>query len=107
MTGWWFRYQDSSNKGEQMPATFTDTSSWAPQGLCRTLPAEWWFADDNRTPQGRQDTQKAIQYCLICPVKQQCLKYAVDNKEEHGVWGGTTPMDRGMRRIRRKNRGTS
>lgn len=105
MSGFFFRFQDSSNKGERMPTAFIDTSTWAGQGLCRTLPAQWWFAEDNRTPEGRADTQRAIRYCTLCPVKEECLNYALSMKEEHGIWGGMTPRERGMRRDRRTIRG--
>lgn len=41
--------------------------------------------------------------CRDCPVRQQCLDYAVRANEQYGVWGGRTPDERravrrGMRR---------
>lgn len=29
-----------------------------------------------------------------CPVRVQCLAWAVDNNEPHGVWGGLSPAER-------------
>jgi len=33
--------------------------------------------------------------CKECPLVDKCLKYAIDNDERLGVWGGTTPRERG------------
>lgn len=37
--------------------------------------------------------EEAKSICRMCPVRKICLAYAVHN-EPHGVWGGTTPMER-------------
>lgn len=29
-----------------------------------------------------------------CPVKNRCLEYAIDNKEENGIWGGLSTSQR-------------
>jgi WhiB family redox-sensing transcriptional regulator len=51
---------------------------------------EWWFSELN--------TNLAISICTTCPVKVRCLQYAVDNNEQHGIWGGTTPEHRHKKR---------
>jgi len=38
--------------------------------------------------------RKAQQICADCGVRQQCLDFAMQNGEMHGVWGGTTPDER-------------
>ena len=30
----------------------------------------------------------------VCPYRNDCLKYAIDNGEGYGVWGGTSERDR-------------
>jgi WhiB family redox-sensing transcriptional regulator len=47
----------------------------------------------------------ARQMCASCPVRIPCLDYAVDNHEEFGIWGGTTPRER--QAIRRRKRGAA
>ena len=37
--------------------------------------------------------------CATCPVKTECLQYALDTVEMAGIWGGTTERER--RRLRR------
>lgn len=41
----------------------------------------------------------AKEFCNGCPVKVECLLYALENDEEFGIWGGATPDER--RRIRK------
>lgn len=45
-------------------------------------------------------TQQAKLICLGCGVKKECLDFAVSNKEEFGIWGGTGQRD--LRKLRRK-----
>ncbi|MEU9662708.1 WhiB family transcriptional regulator [Streptomyces chartreusis] len=35
---------------------------------------------------------KAI--CTGCPVRTECLAYALDHRIEHGIWGGMTERER-------------
>lgn len=32
--------------------------------------------------------------CDACPVREECLAYAHDTQQEHGIWGGTTQQER-------------
>ena len=36
--------------------------------------------------------------CASCPVKAQCLAHAIEHDEWQGMWGGTTPSERGTAR---------
>jgi WhiB family redox-sensing transcriptional regulator len=50
--------------------------------------------------QQREAEAKAI--CGRCPVRPDCLAYALDAREDYGVWGGATEDERrAMRRQRR------
>ena len=42
---------------------------------------------------------KAI--CKDCPLKEECLEFAIENGEHFGVWGGTSERER-MRISRRR-----
>jgi WhiB family redox-sensing transcriptional regulator len=40
----------------------------------------------------REHMAKAI--CGLCAVRGQCLKFAVERGEAHGIWGGTSESER-------------
>lgn len=44
------------------------------------------------------DEAKAV--CSTCPVRLQCLQYALDNGETFGIWGGLSERQR--RRVRKQ-----
>lgn len=50
-----------------------------------------WFGD-------RRQVDAAKRICATCPVQEPCLAYALANRIEHGVWGGTSARER--RRMR-------
>jgi len=66
--------------------------------LCAQVDPDLWFP---RVGQGDKSTA-AIAICNECPVKDACLQYVLENGEEHGIWGGTTPSMR--RRMKKSNR---
>ena len=39
-------------------------------------------------------TAMALRACARCPVQKECLQFAVNNHEAHGIWGGTFPSER-------------
>lgn len=45
-------------------------------------------------PQTRADERIALAICRTCPVQAECLDHAIEHKERHGVWGGTTERER-------------
>jgi WhiB family redox-sensing transcriptional regulator len=42
----------------------------------------------------RFSVQKAKQYCYKCPVYKECMRFAIVNGINHGIWGGLTPEER-------------
>lgn len=57
----------------------------------------------------KEDAFQLIRYakkqCAQCPIVNQCLEYALEAGEAHGIWGGTTPTER--RQLKRKARHAS
>lgn len=48
---------------------------------------------------GSQQPAKAM--CAVCPVRAECLEYALTFKIKHGTWGGMSERERrGLRRQR-------
>ncbi|MEV2222695.1 WhiB family transcriptional regulator [Nocardia vinacea] len=40
------------------------------------------------------DSPHAVAVCQRCPVRSECLKYALDRNIADGIWGGKTPTER-------------
>jgi WhiB family redox-sensing transcriptional regulator len=38
--------------------------------------------------------RKAKAVCARCPVKDQCLQWAMDSRQNFGVWGGKSEKER-------------
>jgi len=69
------------------------TTDWRHRAACRDEDPELFFPISEMGPGARQlDEAKAV--CARCPVRTQCLNYAVDNGLDHGVFGGTTERER-------------
>lgn len=73
---------------------------WTADALCRE-PGVATSIDFFETSQAEQ----AKHACRRCPVRRDCLKHAIDNHEEHGVWGGLGPMARKALARKRMRRG--
>lgn len=67
---------------------------WMAEALCREIGDEPFFSTDPGL------TRRAKRICNLCPVKAECLQYALSDRTLIGVFGGTTEKDRRM--IRRK-----
>ena len=51
-------------------------------------------------PARGESTTEAKRICQGCPVRQECLDYALDHTERFGIWGGLSERER--RRARRQ-----
>lgn len=78
-------------------------SEWRDQAACQGRDTEMFFSEDEDRPSrertAREAEAKAV--CKPCPVKQQCLQFALDG-DELGVWGETDTQER--RKLRRRGR---
>jgi len=36
----------------------------------------------------------AVAVCNTCKVKKDCVEFAIENRIEHGIWGGLSPQQR-------------
>jgi len=70
---------------------------WKEQASCKGM-LETFFPKrgENKT------VNRAKAVCSICPVQEECLNYALENGDVHGVWGGKSERQR--RAIRRNIR---
>ncbi|MBI2704418.1 MAG: WhiB family transcriptional regulator [Actinobacteria bacterium] len=69
------------------------------RGRCRFEPPATFFPSDG------VGVEIAKRICATCPVKGLCLEYALEQRIDHGVWGGTSERQR--RRILKKRKLTA
>jgi WhiB family redox-sensing transcriptional regulator len=69
---------------------------WMQRGLCREIPPATFFPSDG------VGVEIARRICATCPVHEQCLEYALEQRIDHGVWGGCSERER--RRILKRRR---
>lgn len=62
--------------------------TWASRALCAGADPELFF------PPGDDRASEARHICAICPVRGECLAYAITADEPFGIWGGLDPHER-------------
>lgn len=66
-----------------------DSTKWQEQAACRDVEDPDIFF-----PERGGSSKAARALCADCPVRAECLEYALANHEDFGIWGGTSPRDR-------------
>jgi WhiB family redox-sensing transcriptional regulator len=68
----------------------------ASDALCAEIDPELWFPsmENGRVQSSYAAANYAKSVCARCPLTIQCLLTAIHNKEEYGIWGGSTPNER-------------
>ena len=62
---------------------------WTDHAVCGNRQDDLFFPVGNRSTDDLDDqTEKAFAYCRRCPVKTQCLEWALESGQGFGIWGG-------------------
>ena len=67
---------------------------------CEALP-EMFFPQGQNMEMLMSEIRIAKSICAECPVKRECLDYALVADEPYGIWGGLTPTERSI--LKRRN----
>jgi hypothetical protein len=74
---------------------------WIDRGLCGQLPhvdPDWWYpersSEDRATKGLTLAERRAKAICVVCPVREACLREALETCDPWGIWGGTLPSER-------------
>jgi WhiB family transcriptional regulator, redox-sensing transcriptional regulator len=61
---------------------------WMKLGVCTdpTIDPDWFFPDTEHN--NDQEVKLALNMCRQCPVRINCLQYAIDSWPVYGIWGG-------------------
>lgn len=76
--------------------TSEPADSWHEKALCRPElhdDPELFFPIGNKGKVPYRQTEKAKQFCQPCPVKAECLNWALTHGCD-GIWGGTSALER-------------
>ncbi|WP_350347226.1 WhiB family transcriptional regulator [Agromyces sp. G08B096] len=60
-----------------------DPERWKELATCAQISSDPWFPEA-----GGDGGAQAKAICATCPVRQQCLDYAIEHHERYGIWGG-------------------
>lgn len=63
---------------------------WTEDALC----AQTGISDDVWFPDKGGSTRIAKSVCARCTVTAECLTFAIERQEGHGIWGGLSPRER-------------
>jgi len=61
---------------------------WQVEARCLEVDPEIFF------PERGGSSKAARNVCGDCKVRMECLKYALRNREQFGIWGGTSERER-------------
>ena len=81
-----------------------DDVSWRVYGECRGDNAVHFFPPAHFERKHEKDAResRARALCAACRVRAECLDYALEVREPHGIWGGLNELER-RRLLRRRS----
>jgi WhiB family redox-sensing transcriptional regulator len=65
---------------------------WVAAAACSHADPDLFFSTQDPDEE-TYDLAKRV-YCRGCPVRWDCLRFAVENKIDYGCWGGLSPRER-------------
>jgi len=75
------------------PTITADPPEWTLVALCLGIDPEIFYPPAGSD--AARVTREAKRICDLCPVRTECLTYALSHGEvNYGVWGGLTPLER-------------
>ena len=73
-----------------------DRVEWQLRAACRGPHASVFFPPPyvEKRDEKRRRELRAKDICASCSVQPDCLQYALDIGEQHGIWGGLNEVER-------------
>lgn len=69
-------------------------NDWREQAACLQVGHVPFFPDRLEGHQVAAVIEPALSICRDCPVRAECLEFALTHDERYGIWGGTLPSQR-------------
>jgi WhiB family redox-sensing transcriptional regulator len=67
---------------------------WRLKRMCIDQNLDMFFPEDQPKFKVENEPGNPGSFCFQCPVRKECLDYAVQNEIRHGVWGGVNEETR-------------
>lgn len=80
---------------------------WQNKAECRRSDPELFFVGDTKLKSPNNATDEAKKLCGACAVKMECLRYALHNDEQSGIWGNMVTEERMALKRRMRRSGSS
>ncbi|MFI7125937.1 WhiB family transcriptional regulator [Nonomuraea sp. NPDC050153] len=77
---------------------------WQDDAICTDDPLLFFGPDGERQPERDLRESLASELCSWCPVRTECLDYALSRPEKYGYWAGLNEDERKTERRRRQRR---
>ncbi len=68
---------------------FLTRPDWHSRAACRRQAPSRWVSSNQRA---RYEAERAV--CASCPVREECLTFALEHPDVAGCWGGTDDRER-------------
>jgi WhiB family transcriptional regulator, redox-sensing transcriptional regulator len=70
--------------------------AWQQRAACRGPDTWLFFPPSHFERRGDKDAReaRAKAVCRTCPVRRECLDFALKIREPYGIWGGLTEVER-------------
>jgi WhiB family redox-sensing transcriptional regulator len=95
---WWRRFCSERCRDGRVPSPYAQPidldRSWTGRAACLGCDPDLFY------PSRGESCVEAKAVCQVCPVRTECLEFALATGETLGIWGGTSERER--RRIRRE-----
>jgi WhiB family redox-sensing transcriptional regulator len=82
-------------------ASETTATPWREFALCLNYQPYLWYSEE------AGDAVKAVRICEECPVRSDCLSWAIARNESYGIWGGVSARRRMRMRAEMRQKGSS
>jgi WhiB family redox-sensing transcriptional regulator len=67
---------------------------WKPRSACLDADPAIFYPTKTGRSSANSSTTQAKAICRACPVREECLEYALRHREKFGIWGGLSERER-------------
>lgn len=75
------------------PILSDELPPWWAEAACAEAEHDLFFPAGDTGDAIRQ-IEEAKKHCAACPVREECLDFALETNQVYGIWGGVTEQER-------------